>query len=187
MTAPGRVDWTLARERLARAAQALDAAAHAVPVDAERLLAERALALAQPPPEDDDGDAIELLTFRASGVRYALHARHVIEVIPLVAPVRVPGTPPFMVGIVNHRGAILPVIDIGALLTPGSAAGAQRDAIAVAAGDLRFGIASAGVDGIVSRSEGDGVSVLDVDALASDGRLVVDDRDGDRTEQGQER
>jgi len=53
-----------------------------------------------------------LLEFRLAQERYALESRWVREVCPLKELTPLPCTPPFVLGIVNVRGRILPVLDL---------------------------------------------------------------------------
>jgi len=55
---------------------------------------------------------LELLEFRLASERYALETRHVQGVHPLRELTPLPCTPPFVLGIVNVRGRILPVLDL---------------------------------------------------------------------------
>lgn len=55
---------------------------------------------------------LELLEFRLARERYALESRHVQEVHPLRELTQLPGTPDFLLGIVNLRSRILPVLDL---------------------------------------------------------------------------
>lgn len=80
--------------------------------DAERILRERAQALARVPERPVDGSTLELLEFTLARERYAVESRHVAEVHPLRDLTPLPGTPPFVLGIVNVRGRILPVLDL---------------------------------------------------------------------------
>ncbi|HEY0801441.1 MAG TPA: chemotaxis protein CheW [Steroidobacteraceae bacterium] len=81
--------------------------------DAERILRARAQALAQPPDRAPaKGSMLDLLEFRLASERYAVETRHVQEVHPLRDLTPLPCTPPFVLGIVNVRCRILPVIDM---------------------------------------------------------------------------
>jgi purine-binding chemotaxis protein CheW len=53
-----------------------------------------------------------LLEFRLAQERYGLEDRWVQEVCPLKELTPLPCTPPFVLGIVNVRGRILPVLDV---------------------------------------------------------------------------
>jgi purine-binding chemotaxis protein CheW len=81
--------------------------------DAAQILRARAKALARRP--DDTPEAatlLDVLEFRLAEERYAVESRHVREVYPLKDLTPLPCTPPFILGIVNVRGRILPVVDL---------------------------------------------------------------------------
>ena len=80
--------------------------------EADRILRARARALAQPPSSVAPSTMLELLEFRLASERYALETRHVQNVHPLRELTPLPCTPPFVLGIVNVRGRILPVLDL---------------------------------------------------------------------------
>jgi chemotaxis-related protein WspB len=56
------------------------------------------------------------LLFQLGESRYALDARQVAAVLPLVAVVQIPQSPPALAGILNYRGAPVPVIDLSQVL-----------------------------------------------------------------------
>ena len=81
--------------------------------DARQILRARAQALARPPERAAVAAAsLELLEFRLANECYALETRYVREVYPLKNLTPLPCTPPFVLGIVNVRGRILPVLDL---------------------------------------------------------------------------
>lgn len=55
------------------------------------------------------------LLFQLGPDRYALPARDIVEVLPLVALKTLPRAAPGVAGLVNFRGAAVPVIDLSAL------------------------------------------------------------------------
>src|SRR5512137_329391 len=55
------------------------------------------------------------ILFRLGNERYALEAGRVIEVIPRVPLRPQPGTPDFVAGLLNFRGRVVPVLDLGTL------------------------------------------------------------------------
>jgi purine-binding chemotaxis protein CheW len=109
--AQDKVDTALLGHRDTAAAFVEDANASA---DRSRaLLDERARVLARPPiPPRQAGESIELVTFRLAKDHYGLEASHVREIVRLVDPTPVPGAPDFLVGVVNLRGDLLPIVDI---------------------------------------------------------------------------
>ena len=86
---------------------------HAAAADAAHTLRARAQALARPPPHmPAAGTLLEVLEFRLAQESYAIETRYVREVYPLKDLTPLPCTPPFVLGIVNVRGRILPVFDL---------------------------------------------------------------------------
>lgn len=80
---------------------------------AQEILQSRARALARrPETATAAGATVDVLEFRLAKERYAIETRFVREVYPLKELTPLPGTPPFVVGIVNVRGHILPVYDL---------------------------------------------------------------------------
>jgi purine-binding chemotaxis protein CheW len=81
--------------------------------DAGQILRARARALARPPAHTPVADTLlEVLEFHLAQERYAIETRYVREVCPLKDLTPLPCTPPFVLGIVNVRGRILPVLDL---------------------------------------------------------------------------
>ena len=80
--------------------------------DTERILRERAQTLARVPPPPAADTILELLEFGLASERYAIERRYVQEVHPLRELTPLPCTPPFILGIVNVRGRIVPVLDL---------------------------------------------------------------------------
>ena len=52
------------------------------------------------------------LLFKLGKDRYALEARHVVEVVPLLALKRLPQAPPGVAGLFNYRGQPVPAVDL---------------------------------------------------------------------------
>jgi chemotaxis signal transduction protein len=170
---------------------ALDAAA-------KRLLEQRAQEFAQPLRDQaavDDG--LELLVFSRAGTSYAVEADVVVEVVRLDEPVALASVPAAIAGVVSHRGRIIAVVDVAAFL-PGGAGGATgaEFGVVVQAGDAWFALTADIVSAVarVGQRElraaaelGDGsetpirsltadlTAILDVEALARDPRVEVDD------------
>jgi len=80
---------------------------------AKQILHARAQALARTPPHAPAAETLlEVLEFHLAQERYAVETRYVQEVQPLKELTPLPCTPPFVLGIVNVRGRILPVLDL---------------------------------------------------------------------------
>jgi chemotaxis-related protein WspB len=56
------------------------------------------------------------LVFELGADRYALDARQVAEVLPLLAVKRIPQAPPAIQGLFNYRGAPVPAVDLSQLI-----------------------------------------------------------------------
>jgi purine-binding chemotaxis protein CheW len=196
---PSEAGWREIHARLERSRRALEAGGEPPPAEAERILRERAKRLARPREEAPEAaPALELLVFALGGERYGIETDRVLEVIPVHDLVPVPCTPPFVLGVVNHRGQVLPVLDIRRLSgLPGQAAGEGGRAVVAAAGGMTLGIFAQAVEG-AARAGADGlapspappaggreaflrgvtkelVGVLDLEALARDSRIMVNE------------
>jgi len=80
------------------------------------ILEARARALAYQEAAEDVRQGEETLIFRLGDGRYGVSARLVREVQPLSVYTPLPGTPSFVLGLVNLRGRLLAALDIRPLL-----------------------------------------------------------------------
>jgi len=120
------------------------------------------------------------VVFKAGNANYALEARQVIEVVPLVTLRSCPGTPAYIAGLANYRGTGVPIVDLGRLvggapcavhlstriiLTPYAGGGDQQRVI---------GILAETVTNTVEREEADfGQNNVAVPGTACLGKLAV--------------
>ncbi|SRR5579883_452570 len=65
---------------------------------------------------DSSPDAPRLLVFTAAGRTCACELTAIREIIPCRRATRLPGAPPFVTGLINLRGSIVTVLDLGARL-----------------------------------------------------------------------
>ncbi|GFO56445.1 hypothetical protein GMSM_34520 [Geomonas sp. Red276] len=142
------------------------------------------------------GGKLQLVEFTLAGQPFALETRFVKEVGQLRQLTPLPGTPPFVAGIVNLRGTIISVVDLRSLFELDSAgAGPPGKIIVLGYGGMEFALLAAsivGVRGVAtaelkpslptltgSRGEylmgvaGQRLAVLDGGKLLADRRLVV--------------
>ena len=61
-------------------------------------------------------DESKYLIFRSSGILYAMSTDYVMEIFTSVDITRVPMVPEYIAGVINLRGAIVPIIDFRLLL-----------------------------------------------------------------------
>ncbi|MGB4782918.1 chemotaxis protein CheW [Candidatus Methylomirabilis sp.] len=191
------VNYEEVYSRLEETRRALEAGGSLPPEEVKRILRDRAHALAKPLAEvRTPAEVLELLVFSLAGGRYGIEMSHVLEVIPLRELTPMPCTPPFVLGVVNHRGRILPVLDFRRLLDladQGIAEGSK--VIAVDTGGMSFGIYADAMSGVerIGANEmapppaavagdrhtfllgvtGEMVAVLDLERIAFDKKIVV--------------
>ncbi len=83
------------------------------PEEQRLIFRERALALArEPEKEEAASERLEVVEFLLAYERYGIESSYIREVYPLKDLTPLPGTPSFVLGIMNVRGKILSVIDI---------------------------------------------------------------------------
>lgn len=103
--------WEKLHRRLAAARAA--ASRGVTPDEEQRILRQRAQVLArQSHPGEGAGESLECLEFLLASETYALEIAWIAGTCPLKEITPLPGTPPFVAGIINVRGRILSVIDI---------------------------------------------------------------------------
>lgn len=164
--------------------------------EVQAILARRARELARPPAAPA-GASLELVQFQVGGETYALAAAAVREVLPLRDLLPLPGTPAFVLGIVNVRGRILSVVDLKRFFGLPVAGLTDSNRLLVLGDDeLEFGLLADRVLGTALvplaqlqpplatmtgvREEylrgvtATGLVVLDADRLIGDSRLIVE-------------
>ncbi|MFH0966793.1 MAG: chemotaxis protein CheW [Methanobacteriota archaeon] len=87
-------------------------------IETFELLSRRAreLAVALEEEEERGESRLEVLEFLLSGERYAISMAYVKEVALLKEITQLPGTPPFILGIINLRGIIISLVDLRTIL-----------------------------------------------------------------------
>lgn len=198
---PG-VDWQEVHASVERVRQALEAAEAPSPEEVHRILSARARLLATPlAAPATTGERLDLLVIVLAEERYGVEIAHVADVVPLRELTPVPCTPSLVLGVINHRGRVLPVLDLRRLfdLAGQGIADGSRVVVVETVG-MRFGLYSDVVKGIVPVGvdeispppaalgggrqallrgvTADMLAVLDLDALIRDPRITVNDEVG---------
>jgi purine-binding chemotaxis protein CheW len=106
------IPWAEVRRRLEEAESATERALNPSAEEKNRVLRERAVALARDQATKAEEESLEVVTFLLAYETYGIESRWVREIFPLHKLTPLPWCPPFVAGIVNVRGRILPVIDI---------------------------------------------------------------------------
>lgn len=83
----------------------------------------------------------QLVLFRLGPRTYGIELDHVREIIPQRTATRVPGAPAFVPGLINVRGTIVTVIDLGMRLHGGSSTVADGSIVLVERGARVVGVA----------------------------------------------
>jgi purine-binding chemotaxis protein CheW len=96
----------------------------------------RARRYAKVPAIEDADPGVECLGFVRAGERYLIETRHVVEVATRELT-RMPGAPPALLGVVNLRGEIVPVFDLGRILGRSAAPPRLEQASLIVLGALR--------------------------------------------------
>lgn len=140
MLAPGRAEVCHAQS-----ASAL------MPQDAvtRKLLEERALAIARPVNQQQHDLRDQYLRFRLGAVElYGITYQYLEELIYIGNLARVPCTPAFVSGVVNHRGELLTILDLKQFFRmPAVALGDEARIIVVKHAGMRVGLLVDAVDG----------------------------------------
>jgi purine-binding chemotaxis protein CheW len=117
-TAPGPeqktgIDWNEMHRRIENTREALEKDARPSPAETRAILKKRARILAQEPVKiESKENFMDMVVFRLSQETYGIESVFVREVYPLKDITALPGTPSFVLGIINVRGKILSVIDL---------------------------------------------------------------------------
>lgn len=87
--------------------------------DLRELLRERARILAEVPAAETGGEKIAALSFHLSGELYGIELKYLAETRPATPLRRLPGVLPHLAGVMNLRGELVPVVDLGPILGVG--------------------------------------------------------------------
>ena len=167
------------------------------PEEKSKMLKERARSLAKEPKGiEEDESHLEVVEFMLAHERYALELTHIREVYPLKELTPLPGTPDFVLGIINIRGQILSIVDIKRFFDlPEKGLTNLNQVIILQSEEMEFGILADEILGTKSipantiqdslptltgiRAEylkgvtGDRVVILDGEKIVSDEKMVV--------------
>lgn len=161
------------------------------------VLSTRATVLARTPGLADEGRTLaQYVSFDLGHERYAVDVAFIEEIQPLKELTLVPCTPDFVVGAVNIRGGILPVIDVKKFFgIPEDGLAGFNKVLVIRIGEMHFGILADTVEEVLELADEDiepqlatlsgaqeefikGVSksqviILDIEALVNDRRMII--------------
>ena len=147
-----RIDWNEVRRRLDTAGEALAQGAEPSPEEQRSILKARARALArEPKPDGAAQEFLDIIEFRLASETYGIESAFVREVHPLKDFTPLPGTPPFVLGIVNVRGQIVSVVDLKRFFSlPDKGLGELNKVIIIRDDRMEFGILADAILGTYS-------------------------------------
>jgi purine-binding chemotaxis protein CheW len=107
------IDWGEVHRRIENVRKSLERDWAPPPEKKKEILRTRAKALAKEENEKDVGGGhIEIVEFLLASESYGIESSYVQEVHPLRELTPLPGTRPFVLGIINVRGRIVSILDI---------------------------------------------------------------------------
>lgn len=108
-----KVDWNKIKSRVNTLQESLDRENILPPEEKHTLLKARAQALAvETKDQAAQKESVEIVVFSLASETYGIGSTFIREVYPLKDFTTLPGTPAFVLGIVNVRGQIISVIDL---------------------------------------------------------------------------
>jgi purine-binding chemotaxis protein CheW len=193
---PNAIDWPEVHRRLRETRAATDEALSPSAESKKRILRARAQRLAQESVEEVAREILEVVELFVAQERYGIESAYVCEVYPLKEITRLPGTPPFVLGIVNVRGRVVSVVDLRRLFDlPPTETIESSKLIIIRDDTMEFGILADAVNGVhpiplleikpslptlssvraeyVRGVTKDGMVLLEAGALLSDKKLIV--------------
>jgi purine-binding chemotaxis protein CheW len=136
------IDWNEIRRRLDTAGEALAQGAAPSAEEQRSILKARAHDQAREPERADATlEFLDLSEFRLASETYGIESIFVREVFPLKDFTALPGTPDFVLGIINVRGQILSVVDLKKFFNlPDKGLGEMNKVVIIRDGRMEFGI-----------------------------------------------
>jgi purine-binding chemotaxis protein CheW len=147
----------------------------------DKVFAARARRLAMPRDDGDHAQGEAILAFRIGAERYGLPLSRLAEVLPLDKWVKVPGMPDSLLGVMNLRGEIRPVLNLHVLLSVGEAAPAEDPLVLFLRGQtLEIGLRIDAIDRVTHADQGaqagDSAALLGryVTGMTADDVILID-------------
>ncbi len=106
-------DWDQVRQRIAQAEATLSKLDETEPEVLQEIWTRRAQELAQKPVQEDQSAQVQLVLARLGNELYGLDAQYVYDIKPAQQITPVPRVPDWVAGVVNLRGRIFSVVDLG--------------------------------------------------------------------------
>lgn len=194
------MDWDGTRRRLEELQLAAERGFAPDADESRRILHNRAVELAREPVcEEARARMIEVVEFVLAYEHYAIESTFVREILPLRNFTPLPGTPPFVFGIMNVRGQIVSIVDFKRFFDLPDKGLADLNKVIILEGEtLEFGILADSIIGTASLDENElqpplptltgireaylkgltreGLIVLSAAAILADDHIIVDEQ-----------
>ena len=137
-----KINWSEIRQRVEKARESLERGEAPSPKEKGAILKARARVLAREAEEAGVArEVLDIIEFSLAAETYGIESAFVREVYPLKDFTSLPGTPHFVLGIVNVRGQILSVIDLKKFFNlPEKGLGQLNKVIIIRNDRMEFGI-----------------------------------------------
>jgi purine-binding chemotaxis protein CheW len=199
MSAREKISWDEIRERMEAVRKAVEAGSAPSEAEQKRTLRTRARQLAEETQSSAvAAELLEIVEFELAGESYGFELTRVREVCLLKELIRVPCTPPFVLGIINLRGEIRTVIDLKKFFDlPEKGITELNRILIIHAVDMQLGVLADSIRGVHAirvdalqsplpmltgvRADylrgvtAEGLAVLDAAKILSDERILVHD------------
>jgi purine-binding chemotaxis protein CheW len=149
-----KVNWDEIKNRVNSMQESINQSSMLLPEEKRSVLKARAKALAvEKKFETTQKERIDIVMFKLASETYGIENSYIREVYPLIDYTILPGTPPFVLGIVNVRGQIISIIDLKKLFNlPEKGLGELNKVIIIHNERMEFGILADIIQGSYSVS-----------------------------------
>ncbi len=91
---------------------------------------------------------LQFLTFQVGGAEYGVEILRVKEILEYQRPTPMPQAPPTVRGLINLRGAVVPVVDLAVKLGLPQQVPTRRSCIVIVEGEREVGLVGLAVDAV---------------------------------------
>lgn len=156
-----KIDWDEIKSKVASLQEVIEQKEILLPAEKRSLLKKRAEVLAlREQDETVQQECMEIIVFRLAYETYGIETAFVREVYPLKDITALPGTPSYVLGIINVRGQIVSVIDLKKFFNlPERGLGELNKVIILCNERMEFGILADVVEGTQSVASKDILAV----------------------------
>ncbi|ASY65503.1 Chemotaxis signal transduction protein (plasmid) [Sinorhizobium sojae CCBAU 05684] len=112
LSKPGMIDWEDVKRRIAAAIEQTEALLGSAGPGADREARFSPATDSDGMPNDGPAEVLKVATFELSGCRLALDVHYICEIVPIGRLSPIPGLQPYVRGVYDRRGQLLPVFDL---------------------------------------------------------------------------